>query len=178
MPDTPSARADSAAAAERKVSLPRQRARGKRSDRCAAALQAQQFRTPSYMESATSGSNTFALAYNSNATTATRTELGAWFDKTFALNSTSLNSTSLITLQTCAAGANDHSSSQSVNAVFQTLPGSNFTVNGAAVAPNSAPLSAGAEIKLANNVSVGAKFDGEFANSSKTYAGTGTVRYA
>jgi uncharacterized protein with beta-barrel porin domain len=173
MPDTPSARADSAAAAERKVSLPRQRARGKRSDRRAAALQAQQFRTPSYVESATSGSNAFALAYNSNATTATRTELGAWFDKTFALNSTSL-----ITLQTCAAGANDHSSSRSVNAVFQTLPGSNFTVNGAAVAPNSAPLSAGAEIKLANNVSVGAKFDGEFANSSKTYAGTGTVRYA
>jgi uncharacterized protein with beta-barrel porin domain len=125
------------------------------------------------MESATSGSTTFALAYNSNATTATRTELGAWFDKTFALNSTSL-----MTLQTRAAGANDHSSSQSVNAVFQTLPGSNFTVNRAAVAPNSAPLSTGAEIKLANNVSVGAKFDGEFANSSKTYAGTGTVRYA
>jgi uncharacterized protein with beta-barrel porin domain len=52
------------------------------------------------MGSATSGSNAFALAYNSNATTATRTELGAWFDKTFALNSTSL-----MTLRTRAAWA-------------------------------------------------------------------------
>ena len=52
------------------------------------------------MESATSGSNAFALAYNSNEMTATRTELGAWFDKTFALNSTSL-----MTLRTRAAWA-------------------------------------------------------------------------
>jgi uncharacterized protein with beta-barrel porin domain len=43
---------------------------------------------------------------------------------------------------------------------------------------NSALLSAGAELRLANSWSVGARFDGEFASRSQTYAGTGTVRYA
>jgi hypothetical protein len=38
-------------------------------------------------------------------------------------------------------------------------------------------MSAGAEYRLANNMSIGAKFDGEFAGTSQTYAGTGTVRY-
>ena len=38
-------------------------------------------------------------------------------------------------------------------------------------------LSAGAEYRLASNVSFGAKFDGEFASNSQTYSGTGTVRY-
>lgn len=124
------------------------------------------------MESATSGSNTFALAYDAKSTTTTRTDVGAWFDKTFALNTTSL-----MTLRARAAWAHDHSSDQSISAVFQTLPGANFTVNGAAIAPNSALLSAGAEIKLAGGVSFGAKFDWEFADRSRTYAGTGTIRY-
>jgi len=38
-------------------------------------------------------------------------------------------------------------------------------------------LTAGADYRLANNVSVGAKFDGELASNSQTYAGTATVRY-
>ena len=42
-------------------------------------------------------------------------------------------------------------------------------------AKNSALTSAGAELRLI--VSVLAKFDGEFATHSRTYAGTGTVRY-
>ena len=84
----------------------------------------------------------------------------------------------LLTLRTRIAWAHDHSSSDSANAVFQTLPGSNFTVNGAATVPNSALLSAGGELKLSSQVSVGAKLDGEFASRSQTYAGTGTVRYS
>ena len=63
-------------------------------------------------------------------------------------------------------------------AVFQTLPGStSFIVGGATPAKNSALTSAGAELRLANGVSLLAKFDGEFASHSSTYAGTGTVRY-
>ena len=61
--------------------------------------------------------------------------------------------------------------------MFQTLPGCTFTVNGAATVPNSVLLSAGAEIRLKSGMSFGAKFDGEFANRSQTYAGTRTVRY-
>jgi uncharacterized protein with beta-barrel porin domain len=61
--------------------------------------------------------------------------------------------------------------------VFQTLPGASFIVNGALPAKDAALASAGAELKLANGVTLLAKFDGEFAEHSSTYAGTGTVRY-
>ena len=37
--------------------------------------------------------------------------------------------------------------------------------------------SAGAELRFANGVALIAKFDGEFASHSQTYAGTGTVRW-
>jgi uncharacterized protein with beta-barrel porin domain len=61
--------------------------------------------------------------------------------------------------------------------VFQTLPGSNFTVNGAALATNLALLTSGVEYRMANAISFGAKFDTELASKSQTYAGTGTVKY-
>jgi len=47
----------------------------------------------------------------------------------------------------------------------------------AAPAQNSALAAAGAELRLANGVSLLGKLDGEFAQHSSTYAGTGTVRY-
>jgi len=49
--------------------------------------------------------------------------------------------------------------------------------NGAVPAKNAALASAGAELRLLNGVSLLAKFDGEFANHSQTYAGTGTIRW-
>ena len=50
-------------------------------------------------------------------------------------------------------------------------------VSGATPAKNSALVSEGAELRLAHGVVLLAKFDGEFASHSSTYAGTGTVRY-
>ena len=38
-------------------------------------------------------------------------------------------------------------------------------------------LRRGAELRLANGISLFGKFDGEFANNSQTYAGTATLRY-
>lgn len=137
-----------------------------------AALQLQHFRTPSYSETASSGSGAFALTYDAKSTTSTRTELGVWLDKMFALDSDNV-----LAIRTRAAWAHDHSSDESTSAAFQTLPGSSFTTNGAGTVPNSALLSAGAEIRLASGISFGAKFDGEFASRSQTYSGTGTARY-
>jgi uncharacterized protein with beta-barrel porin domain len=51
-------------------------------------------------------------------------------------------------------------------------------VNGATPAKNSALASAGTELRLANGVTLLAKFNGEFASHSSTYAGTRTLRYA
>jgi uncharacterized protein with beta-barrel porin domain len=75
------------------------------------------------------------------------------------------------------AWAHDWVSDPSLTPLFQTLPGASFVVNGATPAKDSALVSAGAEYRLANGVTLLAKFDGELARGSQTYAGTGTVRY-
>ncbi len=137
-----------------------------------AAVQGQNFRSPAYSEAATSGAGGFALSYDSRSSTATRVELGAWFDKLFAWKGGDA-----LAIRTRVAWAHDHSTDNSVSATFQALPGSNFTVNGAAAPHDLALLSAGAEYRFATHVSIGARFDGELAGRAQTYAGTGTIRY-
>jgi outer membrane autotransporter protein len=137
-----------------------------------AALQAQIFHTPSYSETAVSGSSAFALSYDARSTVATRTELSVWLDKTLPLDNSKV-----LALRAQAAWANDHSDHQGVDAAFQSLPASTFTVNGAAAATNLALLTAGTELRITNNVSLGAKLGGEFSSRTQTYSGTGTFRY-
>jgi outer membrane autotransporter protein len=43
---------------------------------------------------------------------------------------------------------------------------------------DSALIAAGAAPQVNKNLSLEAKFDGQFANASQIYTGTGTVRYA
>ncbi len=73
--------------------------------------------------------------------------------------------------------AHDWVTNPTLAAAFQALPGTNFIVNGATPAKNSALASVGAELRLVNGVTLSCKFDGEFARGSQTYAGTGTIRY-
>jgi autotransporter-associated beta strand protein len=136
-----------------------------------AAIQAQNFRTPGYSETDLTNGG-FALSYNSRTATDTRSELGARFD-----NQMRLNPYRVLALRARLAWAHDWISDPTLAAVFQTLPGASFIVNGATPAKNSALTSAGAELRLANGVSLLAKFDGEFASHSSTYAGTSIVRY-
>jgi autotransporter-associated beta strand protein/T5SS/PEP-CTERM-associated repeat protein len=136
-----------------------------------AAIQAQSFHTPSYSEAdLTSGG--FALGFNSRNATDTRSELGGRFDRLLLLNPEAA-----LTLRARVAWAHDWVSDPTLAAVFQALPGASFIVNGATPAKNSALTSTGAELRLANGVSLLAKFDGEFGSHATTYAGTGTVRY-
>ena len=137
-----------------------------------AAFQMQAFHTPSYSEIAASGSPTFALAYDARTTTATRTELGSWVDKTYALDRNNA-----LSLFGRVAWAHDWYSDPSVTAAFESLPGSSFTVIGAAPVHDSALLSAGTQLSMRNGWSVMAKLDSEFAPRSQTYIGTGQLRY-
>jgi autotransporter-associated beta strand protein len=136
-----------------------------------AAVQAQNFRTPSYSETNVNGG--FGLAYNGRTGSDTRSELGARFDRLLALNPNAV-----LTLRARLAWAHDWVSDPVLAAAFQTLPGASFIVNGATPAKNSALASAGTELRLANGVTLLGKFDGEFASRSTTYAGTGTIRYS
>jgi outer membrane autotransporter protein len=137
-----------------------------------AAIQAQTFHTPGFTE--TDGIvNGFALAFGSRDATDTRSELGARFDRVLAIYSNAV-----LALRARVAWAHDSVSDPTLLPVFQALPGAgSFIVNGATPARNSALTSAGAEFRLANGVTLLAKFDGEFASRSSTYAGTGAIRY-
>jgi uncharacterized protein with beta-barrel porin domain len=137
-----------------------------------AALQAQSFRTPTYSETDLTGGG-FALSYAGRTATDTRSELGARFDHVAALDPTVL-----LILRGRLAWAHDWVTDPSLAAAFQALPGASFIVNGATPATDSALVSAGAELRLVNGVTLLAKFDGEFARGSQTYAGTGTLRVA
>ena len=136
-----------------------------------AAIQVQSFRTPGYSETDTN-SGGFALSYNSHTGSDTRSELGTRFDRVLALYTNAV-----LSLRARVAWAHDWVSDPTLAAVFQTLPDASFIVNGATPAKNSALASAGTELRLANGVTLLAKFDGEFASHSATYAGTGAVRY-
>ncbi|WP_315732877.1 MULTISPECIES: autotransporter domain-containing protein [unclassified Bradyrhizobium] len=140
-----------------------------------AALQAQAFRTPTYSEADLSlgGFGLSGLSYNGRTATDTRSELGARFDYIAAVMPDAV-----ITLRSRLGWAHDWVSDPSLTALFQSLPGASFVVNGASPAKDSALVSAGAEFRLANGISLLAKFDGEFAGHAQTYAGTGTVRYS
>jgi outer membrane autotransporter protein len=137
-----------------------------------AALQAQSFRTPTYSELDTNGGG-FGLTYNARTATDTRSELGARFDYVVPFT---VYQNAVLTLRGRLAWAHDWITDPSLAAVFQTLPGASFIVNGATPARNSALASAGAELRLANGVALIGKFDGEFASHAQTYTGTGTLR--
>jgi uncharacterized protein YhjY with autotransporter beta-barrel domain len=135
-----------------------------------AALQAQNFRTPSYTETDLAGGG-IGLDYTAMNATDIRTEIGSRFDAPTLLSGTPL------ILYGRLAWAHDFVGNPALSAAFEALPGSSFTVNGAPIPRNSALVSAGAELIISSHLSLLARFNGEFAANSQTYAGTGTLRY-
>jgi uncharacterized protein with beta-barrel porin domain len=65
-----------------------------------------------------------------------------------------------------------------IAALFQTLPGASFVVNGARANPDAALLSAGAEMKWRSGFSLAAPFEGEFSGNTTSYAGKGVAKYS
>jgi uncharacterized protein with beta-barrel porin domain len=136
-----------------------------------AAGQATAFVLPAYAESVLSGANTFALSYGAKTVTASRSELGLRTDRSWAVND------AILTLRGRAAWAHDFNPDRAAAATFQTLPGASFIVNGAAQARDAALTTASAEVKWRNGFAVGATFEGEFSNVTRSYAGKSVLRY-
>jgi uncharacterized protein with beta-barrel porin domain len=137
-----------------------------------AAAQVQAYMRPGYTERSVLGPSAFALTYDSMTAVSARTELGAWFDRTIAFDNTDL------VLRARIGWAHDHfDDPTTVTASFASLPGSRISVTGAIPTRDSALVSVHAWLKFTNGISVGAKFDGEFAGRSESYAGTGVLRY-
>jgi uncharacterized protein with beta-barrel porin domain len=137
-----------------------------------AAAQSITYFQPGYSDQITLGLNTFALNYASRAITSARTELGFRADRSFALQ------TALVTLRGRAAWAHYFDGNRSLTASFQTLAAPAFVVTGAAQARDAALLSASADVKWANGLSIAGVFEGEFSGQTRGYAGKGVVRYS
>ena len=136
-----------------------------------AAGQFTTFNLPAYAEAVLSGNNTFALSYGASSVTAARAELGARMDRSYALE------TALLTLRSRFAWAHDFNTGRNLSPTFQTLPGASFVVNGAAPAADAALTTASAELKWRSGVSLAAVFEGEFSDTTRSYAGKGVARY-
>ena len=106
-----------------------------------AALQAQDFHTPSYSETDVTGGG-FGLSYAAMSATDIRSELGARFDDPTVIGGLPL------LLRARVAWAHDFVSNPALSAVFESLPATNFVVNGAPIPQNSALTSAGAELYI------------------------------
>jgi uncharacterized protein with beta-barrel porin domain len=135
-----------------------------------AAIQGQDFHTPSYGETDVTAGG-FGLSYDAMDGTDTRSELGGRFD-----DQTTLSAMPLV-LRARVAWAHDWVSNPALNASLKSLPGSSFTVFGAPIPRDSALASASAQLFFTTNWSLTAKFDGEFASGSQIYAGSGALRY-
>jgi uncharacterized protein with beta-barrel porin domain len=135
------------------------------------AVQFQAFNTPAYSESDPTASGA-ALNVAAVSSTDVRTELGSRFDAPTVVIGRPL------VLYGRVAWAHDSVSNPALSAAFQGLPGGTFTVNGAPIPQNSALTTVGAQLFITPQWTLLAKFDGEFASGSQTYAGSGTVRYS
>lgn len=135
------------------------------------ALQVISVRLPNYAEQSLVSNGQFALAYAGQTTIDTRGELGVRSDKSFAL------ADGMLMLRGRAAWAHDYNPDRAVSAVFETLPGANFVVNGARPAPDSALVSATAERKWRDGFALSGTFEGEFSGNTASYAGKAVARY-
>ncbi len=138
-----------------------------------AAVGVQAFFTPTYTETAVSGAQAFALTYDARTTIAVRTELGARTERTFSM----AGGTDL-TLRGGLAWVHEAWSNTAMTAAFATIPGSTFTVEGAAPPANALLYSVGASINFAGGFAIGASFDGELARGARSYAVTARMSFS
>jgi uncharacterized protein with beta-barrel porin domain len=66
---------------------------------------------------------------------------------------------------------------RNLGAAFTVLPAALFTIDGARVASDALEVKTGAKLKLSDNSSLFANFDGEFAGRSRSYTGTAGFNY-
>ncbi|MBB4423040.1 autotransporter-associated beta strand protein [Bradyrhizobium sp. CIR48] len=137
-----------------------------------AAAQVTNFNLPNYSEVSLNGGGLFALNYASQSLTDTRSELGLRTDKSYAMQN------GVLTLRGRAAWAHDYNPGRAVTALFQTLPGTSFVVNGARVDADSALVSGSAEMKWLSGFSIAGTFDGEFSGNLTSYSGKGVFKYS
>jgi uncharacterized protein with beta-barrel porin domain len=119
-------------------------------------------RLPSFIEETVSGANTFALDYDAKNVSNSFTELGVRLDQSFPLKD------GTFAFGGRAAWVHHDTVNRNALATFQTLPEATFVVNGAQEAKDLALLTASAEWRLQNGVSLAGKLEGQFADTANS----------
>jgi uncharacterized protein with beta-barrel porin domain len=137
-----------------------------------AALQAQTFQGPAYVETDPSFSG-FGLSYASFNQSYAGEEVGVPLEAKIPLRDAAA-----VAFRAGAAYAHDSVGAPTMSAGFEILPGAAFTVRGAALPRNAALLPAEAEFKVGPNLSALVKLDSALATSANAIGGSATLRYA
>jgi uncharacterized protein with beta-barrel porin domain len=125
---------------------------------------------PAFAEAALGPGTNFSLDYASHSLTTDRTELGAWMDYVAPGYRGALK------LYARAAWTHDFNNLGTTVALFQSIPGSSFVINGARPAPDGAIATIGGQYSLSGGWSIGAKFDGEFSSTTNMYSASTGIR--
>jgi uncharacterized protein with beta-barrel porin domain len=137
-----------------------------------AAVRGQVFMTPAYSERTVAGVSTFALDYEERTATSLRTELGAGAEWSVPFDGGSL------TLRARGAWGYDHDADNAVDAAFQSIAGSNFTVEGATPDRHALLVSAGAGLGFGNGLYVAGSASGKLGMNTQIYSGNVKLGYA
>jgi uncharacterized protein with beta-barrel porin domain len=137
-----------------------------------AAVRGQAFMTPAYSERTVAGVSTFALDYEERTATSLRTELGAGAEWSIPFDTGSLS------LRARGAWGYDHDADNAVDAAFQSIAGSNFTVEGAAPDRHALLVSAGAGLGFGNGLYVAGSASGKLGMNTQIYSGNVKLGYA
>jgi outer membrane autotransporter protein len=138
-----------------------------------AAMQVQTFDTPRFGESYGVGAHYGALRYEARSVTDFRMEAGASADSVLALGRDRA-----LAIGARAAWLHHWTSNPDIAASFAAMPEAGFRVRAVPPVADAALLSAGAELRFGSGLSLGARFEGEFAHRLQGYTGAATLRYS
>ncbi len=136
-----------------------------------ASLRGQAVTMPAYAETTIAGSPIFALAYDGQTVVTGRAELGVKADWTHDFEG------GHVTLNSAVGVAQDFGGNTSKTASFRALPGSRFTVEGAAAHQTSLLVSVGLDVAFDNGFSAGGTVAAELSTNSSAYSGTARLSY-
>ncbi|TGD63645.1 DUF3494 domain-containing protein [Tabrizicola sp. WMC-M-20] len=135
-------------------------------------LRAQSFKTAAYAESAVSGSDSYALAYEAATTTSVRSELGVDMQWSQALGRNSATSFGIR-----AAWGHEFASDPTNRPSFASVPGASFAVTGATQSRDSVTLSANMGVATANGLTIDGGLTAEYASNARDYGGSIKMGY-
>ncbi|MBN8943521.1 MAG: autotransporter domain-containing protein [Rhizobiales bacterium] len=137
-----------------------------------AALEAIGYSAPGYSETSSPAGGAFGLTFAAKSTASLRGELGVRLD-----GQTRVSETADLITYGRLAWAYQARTDRSIDAQFQTLANSAFTVFGARPSMHTALASVGAELRLAGGVKVSSSIEGELGERHHAIRANAGLRY-